>query len=224
MSTQWTAGLAGSGTPCETDNSTYEATGLTYTTPPLDKDVELTGLVKATVYAELTSAKDATLVAVLSDVDPASGQSTQVTAGFLLASQRALDKKKSWFSPEGDLIRPWHPFTRDSQEPVAPNDANEYQIEIYPTSQVFKKGHQIRLTINTANTPSTEVPLPDLVNETGTITLLHGPSYPTNVLLPVIGPPKPEAAVKGAKSKSKKHAKAKKHPKKNRRKHHSRSH
>jgi predicted acyl esterase len=146
--------------------------------------------VKATVYAELTSAKDATLVAVLSDVDPASGSSNQVTAGFLLASQRAVDRAKSWFSPEGQLIRPWHPFTRASQEPVVPNEADEYQIEIYPTSQVFREDHQIRLTIGTANTPSTSAPLPDLVNETGTITLLHGPAYPSNVLLPVIGPEK----------------------------------
>ncbi|MEA2494294.1 MAG: uncharacterized protein QOJ29_2205 [Thermoleophilaceae bacterium] len=207
MTAQWTAGLTSS--PCDTDNSSWEATGLTYTTPPLAKDTELTGMVKATVYAELTTAKDATLVAVLSDVDPESGSSNQVTAGFLLASQRALDKSKSWFSPEGDLIRPWHPFTRASQQPVAPNDANEYQIEIYPTSQLFKKGHQIRLTIGTANTPSTSTPLPDLVNETGTITLLHGPAYPSYVLLPVIGPSKPEAAVKGEKAKSPAKAKAK---------------
>jgi uncharacterized protein len=190
MTAQWTAGLTSS--PCDTDNSTWEATGLTYTTPPLEKDTELTGLIKATVYAELTSAKDATLVAVLSDVDPASGSSNQISAGFLLASQRALDRSKSWFSPEGDVIRPWHPFTRASQQPVTPNDANEYQIEIYPTSQLFKKGHQIRLTIGTANTPSTSTPLPDLVNEIGTITVLHGPAYPSNVLLPVVGPPKPK--------------------------------
>jgi hypothetical protein len=209
MTAQWTAGLTSG--PCDTDNRSWEATGLTYTTPPLAKDTELTGMVKASLWAELTSAKDATLVAVLSDVDP-SGQSNQVTAGFLLASQRAVDPAKSTFSPEGDLIRPWHPFTRASQQPVTPNDANEYQIEIYPTSQVFKKGHQIRLSIGTADTPATSPPLPALANETGTITLLHGPAYPSNVLLPVIGPPKPAAAVKGAKvtAKAKARAKAKK--------------
>src|SRR3954467_2360347 len=160
MTAQWTAGLTSG--PCDTDNSSWEASGLTYTTPPLDKDTQLTGLVNATVYAELAGAKDATLVAVLSDVDPASGSSNQITAGFLLASQRAVDPAKSTFSPGGLLIRPWHPFTRESQQPVIPNDANEYQIEIYPTSQVFKKGHEIRLTIGTANTPGTSVPLTDL--------------------------------------------------------------
>jgi putative CocE/NonD family hydrolase len=214
MSAQWTAGIASG--PCDTDNSTWEATGLSYTSAPLDNDVQLTGLVKATVYAELTSAKDATLVAVLSDVDPSSGSSNQVTAGFLLASQRAVDPAKSTYSPDGLLIRPWHPFTRASQQPVTPGDANEYQIEIYPTSQVFKKGHEIRLTIGTADTPATSTPLPDLVNETGTMTLLHGPGYPSNVLLPVTGPPKPVAAVKGAKPKAK-HRRAHKHAKRHRR-------
>jgi uncharacterized protein len=204
MSAQWTAGLAKG--PCETDNSTWEATGLTYTTPPLTKDVELTGLVKADIWAELTAATDATLVAVLSDVDPSSGKSTQVTAGFLLASQRAVDPAKSTYSRGGVLIRPWHPFTRASQEPVAPNDPNEYQIEIYPTSQVFKKGHQIRLTIGTADTPATQTPLTDLVNELGTITVLHGPAYASNVLLPVIGPPQPASVPRRATANAKSRA------------------
>ena len=179
MTAQWTAGSGAVG-PCPTDNRTWEATGLTYTTPPLGHDTQITGDVAADVWAELTSAKDATLVAVLSDVDPSSGSSNQVTAGFLLASQRAIDpaRSKPW--------RPYHPFTRASQEAVTPNDPYEYRIEIYPTSQVFLKGHQIRLTIGTADTPATSTPLPDLVNELGTITVLHGPAYPSHVLLPLV--------------------------------------
>src|SRR3954467_13509558 len=181
MTAQWTAGSGAVG-PCPTDNRTWEAPSLTYTTPPLAKDTEVTGPISANVWAELTSAKDATLVAVLSDVDPSSGASNQVSAGFLLASQRAIDPAKStpW--------RPYHPFTRASQEAVVPNEAYQYRIEIYPTSQVFLKGHQIRLTIGTADTPATGTPVPDLINELGSITLLHGPAYPSNVLLPVVGP------------------------------------
>jgi uncharacterized protein len=217
MTAQWTAGLASG--PCDTDNSSWEATGLTYTSAPLAQDTEVTGLIKASVWAELTSAKDATLVAVLSDVDD-SGASNQISAGFLLASQRALDPEKQTYAKDGLLIRPYHPFTRASQKPVTPNEAERYEIEIYPTSQVFKKGHQIRLTIGTANTPATSTPITDLINETGTITLLHGPAYASNVQLPVIGP---EQAVKGAKlkktTKAKAKAKAKKRKKRHARKH-----
>jgi putative CocE/NonD family hydrolase len=182
LTTQWTAGAAAG--PCETDNRTYEATGLTYTTPPLTRDTQLTGPVVANLYAELTS-KDATLVGVLSDVAP-DGTSTQITAGFLLASQRAVDTQRSTLGPGGVIIRPFHPFTRASQQPVTANDPALYRVEIYPTSAVFKPGHQIRLTVNTANTPTTLTPAPDLANELGgEIRLLRGGAYGSNVLLPV---------------------------------------
>ena len=32
------------------------------------------------------------------------------------------------------MIRPFHPFTQASQQPVTPNDPALYRIEIYPTS------------------------------------------------------------------------------------------
>ncbi len=186
LSAQWTAGAAGNN-PCQSDNRTFEATSLTYTTPPLKSDTQLTGLIDADVWATLTGASDATLVAVLSDVD-SSGASNQVTAGFLLASQRALDPGLSTLTPDGQVIRPWHPFTQSSQQLVTPNDPQEYQIEIYPTSNVFKAGHRIRLTIATADTPATSTPVPDLANEGGgAIELLHGRAYPSHVLVPLIG-------------------------------------
>ena len=156
MTTQWTAGLAQG--PCETDNRTWEASGITYTSEPLEQDLKLTGPVVANVWAELTS-KDATLVSVLSDVAP-SGESNQITAGFLLASQRAVDPARSTYDRNGTLIRPFHPFTRASQQPVTPNDPALYQIEIYPTSAIFRKGDRIRLTIGSADTPATAPSLP----------------------------------------------------------------
>lgn len=182
LSAQWTAGLVALG-PCETDNRTYEASSLTYTTPPLGRDTEVTGLITADLWAELTSS-DGTLVAVLSDVAP-SGESTQVTAGFLLASQRAVDRSRSTIGPDGLVIRPWHPFTRESQEAVTPGKPERYVVEIYPTSQVFKAGHSIRLTIGTANTPSTTTPVTSLLNSVGQMRMLHGPAYPSSVVLPV---------------------------------------
>ena len=185
MTFQWTAGLtAGSGV-CETDNSTYEASSLTYTTPPLKRDTEVTGPVVGHIWAELSGASDATLIGVLSDVNP-QGQSNQLTAGYLLASQREVDPTLSTYS-HGVMIRPWHPFTKASQSPVPPNDPELYQIEIYPTSNVFKAGDRIRLTIATANTPGTVTPVPDLLNQAGgQLRVLRGPTYDSYLQLPVI--------------------------------------
>jgi putative CocE/NonD family hydrolase len=183
---QWTAGAASNGL-CDTNNTTYEASSLTYTTAPLQSDTQITGLITTDLWAQL-SATDATLVAILSDVE-ASGASNQITAGFLMASQRAIDPKLSTYAqtPKGKLmIRPWHPFTKASQQPVTPNQPTEYKIEIYPTSAIVKAGDRLRLTIGTANTFSSAPPLPDLGNELGgTITLLHGGQYPSNVTLPI---------------------------------------
>ena len=182
MTAQWTAGAAQG--PCETDNRTWEASSLTYTSAPLARNTKLTGPIVANLWAELTS-KDATLVGVLSEVAP-SGDSNQVTAGFLLASQRAIDQRKSNYGPHHVLIRPWHPFTQQSQKPVTPNDPALYRIEIYPTDAILKKGDRLRLTIGTANTPGTSAPLPDVLNEAGgEIRVLNGGPYASNVLLPL---------------------------------------
>src|SRR6202035_4259507 len=180
---QWTAGAAS--TPvCDTNNVTYEATSLTYTTAPMSADTNITGLITATLWAEL-STTDATLVAVLSDVEP-SGASNQLTAGFLMASQRAVDPKLSTYKPEHLMIRRCPPFPKASQQAVTPGKPTEYKIEIYPTSAIIKSGHRLRLTIGTANTFSSAPPLPVLGQELGgTITVLHGASYDSNVLLPI---------------------------------------
>ena len=80
---------------------------------------------------------------------------------------------------------------------MTPNDPAPYEIEIYPTSNVFKAGDRIRLTIATANTPATAAPLPDLLNEAGgELRILRGPTYDSYVQLPVI--PAGSSAISGA--------------------------
>jgi putative CocE/NonD family hydrolase len=183
LTAQWTAGAGALG-PCETDNRTFEATGLTYTTPALERDTQLTGPIVANVHATLTS-KDATLVGVVSDVAP-DGTSTQLTAGFLLASQRAVDAKRSTYGPGRVMIRPYHPFTRASQKPVVPNEPALYRIEVYPTDAVLRKGHRLRFTLATANTPTTLAPLPATLDQLGgEIRVLRGGRYGSHVLLPI---------------------------------------
>jgi uncharacterized protein len=180
---QWTAGAA-AGTQCETNNATYEASSLTYTTAPLSGGLKFTGLITANLWAKL-STTDATLVAVLSDVEP-SGASNQITAGFLMASQRAVDPALSTYGSKGLMIRPWHPFTKAAQQAVTPGQPTEYKIEIYPTSAIVKAGDRLRLTIGTANTFSDAPNVPTLGQEAGgTITVLHGPRYDSTVQLPI---------------------------------------
>ena len=184
MTAQWTAGAASYLPVCDENNNTFEATGLTYTTPPLASDTEITGLITADLWAEL-STTDATLVAVLSEVEP-DGVSTQLTAGYLQASQRAVDPTLSTYGRHKLMIRPWHPYTKESQQAVTPNAPTEYKIEIYPTSAILKAGNRLRLTIGTADTFTSTPSIPVLGEEAGgTITVLHGSRYDSNVQLPL---------------------------------------
>jgi predicted acyl esterase len=149
----------------------------------MQSDTPITGLISANLWANL-STTDATLIAVLSEVDP-SGASNQITAGFLLASQRAIDPQRSSYAANGLMIRPWHPFTKESQQAVTPGEPTQYDVEIYPTSDVVKAGNRLRLTIGTADTFSTFTPVTSLGQELGgTITILHDAQHPSSVLLP----------------------------------------
>ena len=182
MTAQWTAG-AESNPLCDTNNNTYEATSLTYTSAPMTSNTTITGLITANLWATL-STTDATLIAVLSEVEP-SGASNQITAGYLLASQRALTPELATYGRKHLMIRPWHPFTKESQKGVTPNEPTEYKIEIYPTSDIVKAGNRLRLTIGTADTISTMPPEPTLGQSLGgTITVLHDAQHPSSVLLP----------------------------------------
>ncbi len=61
----------------------------------------MTGPIVAHIWAELNGASDATLVAVLSDVNP-QGQSNQLTAGYLLASQHGARPQALDLRARGD--------------------------------------------------------------------------------------------------------------------------
>jgi uncharacterized protein len=64
--------------------------------------------------------------------------------------------------------------------------SSKYKVEIYLTSAIIKAGDRLRLTIGTANTFTSLTPLSDLGNMLGgTITVLHGGHYDSNVLLPI---------------------------------------
>lgn len=189
---QWSGGLIGglAEPDCATDNRADEVHALTYTTEPLQDDVEITGMITAELWARV-SAPDTAFVVRLLDVAP-DGASTQVAGGWLIARHRAVDPDRSLRLVEDDgspgrIIRPFHPFTREAEALLEINQPTRFLIEVYPTSTVFQEGHRIRVAITTSDHPSLGVPQPWLQDMLGgEISLLRGPQYPSNVLLPMI--------------------------------------
>jgi len=110
---------------------------LSYFTEPLDQDTLVIGPIALYLYASL-GGEDADFIVKLKDVGP-DGSESVLTRGWLKASHRETDKNKS---------KPWQPFhPHTSATPVVPGEVNEYAIEIMPISNLFKKGHKIKLEI-----------------------------------------------------------------------------
>ena len=154
--TQWTKyflqpdslGLAANA-PKNATTLRYETTGdgLTLRLPPSDKALEITGPVAAKLWVS-SETTDADLFLVLRLFDPAGKEvtfigsndpRTPVGLGWLRASQRKLDPKKSL------PYRPWHPH--DEGWPLKPGEPVELDIEIWPTSIVVPPGYSLALTV-----------------------------------------------------------------------------
>ena len=127
----------------------YEAMGegVTFSTPPLERETEITGPSVLKLFISSSTA-DADVFAVLCVFDPkgrevsfhgALDPRTPVGQGWLRASQRKLDAKRSL--PH----RPYH--AHDEKQPLKRGEVVELDIEIWPTCIVVPAGCRIALTI-----------------------------------------------------------------------------
>jgi putative CocE/NonD family hydrolase len=114
---------------------------LTYTSPVLTQDTEITGYPIVTLYAAST-ATDGAFFAYLEDVDEA-GKVTYVTEGQL----RALHRRVSSEPPPYNMLVPYHSFRRRDGMPLVPGEVAELTFGLLPTSVLIKKGHRICIAI-----------------------------------------------------------------------------
>ena len=128
---------------------TYETTGdgVTFLTPPMTGELEITGPAAARLWVSSDSI-DADVFLVLRVFDPAGKEvvfvgsndpRTPVGLGWLRASHRKLDTKESL------PYRPWH--THDEEWPLTPGVAVDLDIEIWPTSIMVPPGYRVGLTV-----------------------------------------------------------------------------
>ena len=155
--TQWTAGLAQTGS-CESDQRPTEAQGVTFTTGAAKSAIAISGPLD--LHLNLVSSRpDATLISTVSDVGP-DGSSNPITSGSLVLSMRKLSSApcgkvvvNCTVYAAGKPIIPWHPFTKDSQTPLQAGTAYAVDVEVFPTSTVIEPGHRLRLTLTTSDVP-----------------------------------------------------------------------
>ena len=148
-----------------------------FLTPPLAEDLEVTGPIDVKLWAS-SSALDTDFTAKLIDVHP---PSPDFPAGIDM-------------SLEDGILRARFRNSLEKPELMKPGVIYEFTIQLYPTSNLFKAGHRIRLDISSSNfprfdvNPNTGEPLNAhrrLVTATNTI--YYDRAHPSHVLLPVIG-------------------------------------
>lgn len=114
---------------------------LTYTSPVLSEDMEITGYPVVTLYITST-ATDGAFFVYLEDVDE-TGRVIYVTEGQL----RALHRKVSTDTPPYALQVPYHSFKRQDAMPLVPGEVAELTFGLLPTSVLIRQGHRIRIAI-----------------------------------------------------------------------------
>lgn len=152
------------------DQRPVDKRSLTYTTDPLEKEMEVTGPVKAFINAA-SSAVDTDWVVRVSDVAP-DGTAINIVDGI----QRAR------FRTSGI-----HPTL------IEPGKIYRYEVDLWATSHVFKAGHSIRVTVNSSSFPRWSrnmnvAELPEHASKwvKATNTIYLDSEHPSYVVLPVI--------------------------------------
>ena len=149
---------------------------LAFQTEPLAEDTEVTGPISVRLWIASTAA-DTDFTAKLLDIYPPSsdypeGYALNLTDGILRAKFR-----DSWEEPE--LLEPGviYPVT----------------IQLFPTSNVFVRGHRIRLDVSSSNFPRFDVngntgenPGLSPVKIPAQNSVYHDPGHPSHVTLPVV--------------------------------------
>ncbi len=113
----------------------------TYTTPPLDRDLEVTGHPLVTLYVS-SPVTDGSFFVYLEDVDP-QGHIAYVTEGELRALHRRLsDAPPPYVSPA-----PYRSYRRADGAPLVPHEVAELRFDLLPISYRFRRRHCIRIAV-----------------------------------------------------------------------------
>jgi putative CocE/NonD family hydrolase len=156
-----------------------EFKGVTFTTPPLTRDLIVNGPITLSLNATteplagdgsgpdigdlveelgqtgaehvLPPYHDTDFVVKLAEVAP-DGRSTLIQSGFLRASHRRLDPNRT--RRRGGFVTdpvPWH--DERHLAPPAVGKAQRYEIEVWPTAKRFQRGRRLRIALYSADAP-----------------------------------------------------------------------
>jgi hypothetical protein len=114
---------------------------LTYTSEPLDRNIEITGYPVAVLYVE-SNMRGGAFFVYLEDVDPA-GKVRYITEGML----RGIHRKISDTDPPYKTGMPYHSCLRRDAADLPRGEYAELVLGLQPTSVLIRWGHRIRVAL-----------------------------------------------------------------------------
>ena len=147
-----------------------------FQTEPLSSDIEVTGELAVHLWAS-SSAVDTDFTAKLIDVHP---PNPDFPGGFDMNIGDGILRTRFRESIEEEKL-------------MEPGSIHQLVIKLYPTSNIFKRGHRIRVDISSSNfprfdvNPNTGEPLGDhRLSKKAVNTIYHDSAHPSHILMPVI--------------------------------------
>jgi len=162
------------------------ATALTFTSAPMKEPLEIIGPITLVLYVS-SDQNDADLFVRLIDQEPDDIQQRNVlplkgrtlTRGWLKASHGA--------AKDPERTKEYRPYySHKNPAPIEPNKIYRFEIEIWPTSNVFKKGHRIRIELSNGDCPTFDAGGHHYGLKLGKDTIYYDKNHPSHLILPVI--------------------------------------
>ena len=160
---------------------------LVFQTEPLAADTEVVGPIIVKLFAAST-APDTDFTAKLVDVYP---PSKDYPTGFEMNLTDGIIRARYRNSPE-------------KPEMMKAGEVYKFEIEPFPTANVFKKGHRIRVDISSSNfprfdvNPNTGEPIGmNRREQTADNSVYHDAAHLSSIVLPIVGRPAPATQAAG---------------------------
>jgi putative CocE/NonD family hydrolase len=158
------------------DRREADARLLTYTSEPMDRDLEITGHPLVSLFVR-SSASDGAFIVYLEDVDP-DGRVTYVTEGGLRAVTRKVADEEPLYTKFG----PHRTERRGDAAPLVPGEVAEITFDLWATSVLIRRGHRVRVAIAGADS-DTFLRYPRS-GEVPTLTLERNARFASRIVLP----------------------------------------
>ena len=163
----------------------------------LQDDMTLTGVVKANLYASVSST-DADFVVKIIDVFPDTLSYTDNDVYSEMYPKISYPMGGYEMLVHGEIIRGRFRNSLEKPEPFVPNKIAKVNFNIGDVAHTFKKGHRIMVQIQSSWFPLVDRNPQKFVNiyqasnndfQKATINIFHDKEHPSNILLPVLQKP-----------------------------------